>query len=137
MDGKFKLIIAGSRTFWDYDYLVLVANHNLKNITTPIEIVSGTAQGADILGERYAKSQRLPIKQFPADWVKFGRKAGYIRNRQMAEYADALLCFWNCTSRGTRSMIQLGFEYGLKVKVYDTKLKIAIDTQDKKYGIHG
>jgi hypothetical protein len=112
-----KVIIAGSRTFNDYELLKRVCNETLTTIT---EIVSGTANGADKLGERYAKEKGYSIKQFPADWNKHGKSAGYIRNKQMAEYADALIAFWDGKSKGTKHMIDLAKYHKIKVKIINT-----------------
>ena len=110
-----KIIIAGSRAFDDYGKLCEVCDFKLSR-QTDIEIVSGTANGADKLGEKYAKEKGYSLKQFPADW-SIGKSAGYIRNKQMAEYADALICFWDGTSRGSKHMIDLAKEQGLKVHI--------------------
>jgi hypothetical protein len=110
-----KVIIAGSRDFDDYELLRKYCDHVLQN-QTEIEIVSGTARGADQLGERYAKERGYPVKQFPADWNK-GKSAGYIRNEEMAKYGDALIAFWNGMSKGTEHMINLAKQYNLKIKI--------------------
>lgn len=110
-----KIIIAGSRNFVDYDLLVEKCDKAFS-LQSDIEIVSGTAYGADMLGERYAKEKNYNIKRFPADW-SLGKGAGYIRNKAMSEYADALIAFWDGKSRGTKHMIDLATEKGLKVKV--------------------
>jgi len=99
-----KIIIAGGRDFKDYDQLCQICDHILPQFND-VEIVSGTANGADKLGELYAKSNGYPVKEFPADWAAFGNRAGIIRNRKMAEYADGLIAFWDNSSRGTRNMI--------------------------------
>ena len=112
-----KVIIAGSRNFNDYNLLVEKCNSILTNISDNIEIVSGTAIGADQLGERYGKEKGYNIKQFPANWDEFGKKAGYIRNEQMAMYADALIAFWDGESKGTKHMIDLGKKRGLKIRI--------------------
>ena len=117
-----KVIIAGGREFSDYSLLSSVCDHMLQNYAPrDIEIVSGTANGADKLGERYAKENNCKIKQFPADW-SLGKQAGYIRNKQMAEYADCLIAFWDGKSKGTKHMIDLAEKQGLKVKIvrYDS-----------------
>ena len=111
-----KVIIAGSRTFNDYEKLRDVCDNLLQN-QTEIEIVSGTANGADVLGEKYAKYKGYPVKRFVADWNKFGKSAGYRRNEAMAQYADALICFWNKKSKGSEHMINLAKQYGLKVRI--------------------
>ena len=111
-----KIIIAGGRDFKDYDLLCRKADYYLSR-QTEIEIVSGTASGADKLGERYANERGYPIKRFPADWGGLGKKAGYIRNEEMAIYADALIAFWNERSKGTKHMIDLAELHKLKVRV--------------------
>lgn len=97
-----KTIIAGSRGFNDYDLLCQTCDD--IEIT---EVVSGTARGADKLGERYARERNIPVKQFPADWDNLGKRAGYIRNSDMAKYADACVVFWDGVSKGTAHMIVL------------------------------
>jgi len=111
-----KVIIAGGRDFKDYNLLCQKADYYLSR-QSEIEIVSGCARGADKLGERYADERGYPIKRFPADWGTFGKKAGYLRNEEMAQYADALIAFWNENSKGTKHMIDLAEIYKLKVRV--------------------
>lgn len=113
----FRVIIAGTRTFTDYSLLCRYADFKLSNITDKIEIISGGARGADSLGERYAKERGYSLKIFPADWDRLGKRAGFVRNRQMAKNADALIAFWDGKSPGTASMIQLAQDYKLKVAV--------------------
>ncbi|KPE51242.1 DUF2493 domain-containing protein [Chryseobacterium indologenes] len=111
----FKVIIAGTRTFEDYSFLKERCDYYLQNYQE-IEIISGGARGADLLGERYAVENGYNISRFPANW-DLGPKAGPIRNREMAEYADALIAFWDSKSKGTLSMINIAKELGLKVKI--------------------
>jgi hypothetical protein len=108
-------VIAGSRNFTDYKKLCKICDHLLQ-YQTDIEIVSGTARGADRLGEQYAKERGYAIKQFPADWKKHGKAGGPIRNQQMANYADALIAFWDGKSRGAKNMIELAKRSNLTVK---------------------
>ena len=103
-----KIIIAGSREFDDYQMLHdklkhLTRNHN----NTELEIVSGTARGADQLGERYAEQYDIKLTKFPADWTQFGKSAGYKRNTQMAHYADVAVVFQVNNSRGSQHMIDI------------------------------
>ena len=67
---KFKVIIAWSRTFKRYDLLKLKLNRILANVVDEIVIISGTAKGADKLGEKYANEMGYEIMLFPADWDK-------------------------------------------------------------------
>jgi hypothetical protein len=114
-----KVIIAGSRNFNDYNSLCDFCDKILVNkIDSEIEIVSGTAMGADSLGERYAIDRGYKLIKFPADWDKYGKAAGYKRNSQMAEYADGLIAFWDGISKGTKHMIDLANKKELKVRVF-------------------
>jgi hypothetical protein len=113
----FKVIVAGGRDFTDYNLLKETMDHLLQNRLSNVEIVSGTARGADELGERYAIEKGLPIHRKPADWDRYGKSAGYRRNVEMAKYADACVCFWNGKSRGTKHMIDLATKEGLKLKI--------------------
>ena len=100
-----KVIVAGCRDFKDYDLLKEKLNHYRNYTGKMYELVSGGAQGADFLGEKYALENGIPIKHFPADWDKHGRAAGPIRNQQMADYADVLIAVWDGQSKGTKNMI--------------------------------
>lgn len=114
----YKVIIAGGREFDNYEQLKEACDYYLQNKTKEgIEIVSGGATGADALGERYAEERGYPITKFPADWGKHGRAAGPIRNKEMANYANALVAFWDGQSKGTKSMIELAREGWLDVRV--------------------
>ncbi len=88
------------------------------------EVVSGTARGADLAGETWAIMDDVPIKRFPADWDTYGKRAGYLRNEQMAEYADALVAVWDGVSRGTNHMIEAAKVAGLKVSIWYFEPKI-------------
>ncbi len=118
----FKVIVAGSRNFHDYTLLSKTLDQLLQN-KTDIEIVSGTAAGADVLGEKYAQEKGLALKKFPADWNKFGRAAGYKRNEEMAKYADACVVFWDGESRGTMHMRDLANRYKLALRTVMFKEK--------------
>ena len=113
----FKVIIAGGRDFNDYDLLKVKMNRILSNITDEIVVISGTARGADSLGEKYATEMGYKLEQYPANWNKYGKRAGYLRNKQMADVAHACVCFWDSKSKGTKHMIDLANEKKLKLRV--------------------
>ena len=117
-DMSFKCIIAGSRSFQDYEMLKERCDLLLKyKAEKSIEIISGTAHGADALGERYAIERGYKLIRMPANWEQEGRSAGYKRNVAMAEKADALIAFWDGKSRGTEHMIRIAKDRGLQVRV--------------------
>ena len=109
-----KTIIAGSRNIIDYHQVTKAVEESGFQIT---EVVSGGANGVDKLGEHLAKASLLHCKVFAADWNKYGKRAGYVRNSQMAEYAEALIAVWDGKSRGTDHMIRTAKTQGLKVFV--------------------
>ena len=117
-----KVIIAGSREFKDYELLKKVCDEHLEG-TDEFVIISGTARGADKLGEDYAIERGQSILRFPADWDKYGKSAGYKRNEEMAKVADMLIAFWDGESRGTKHMIDLATKYKLKTLVWQTSTK--------------
>lgn len=109
-----KVIIAGTRTFNDYQLLC----NTIKELNINIdEIVCGGAKGADALGEKYAKENNISIKYFLADWDKYGKRAGPIRNHQMGDYADYLIAFWDKKSKGALDMINYMQQIGKHGKV--------------------
>lgn len=121
--NKFKVIIAGSRDYTDYAHLAESCLFFLKDKAwEDIEIVSGCARGADRLGEKFADEFGFPVALFPADWEQHGKTAGFRRNEQMAQYADALIAFPLGESRGTRDMIRRARAHGLAVR-YGTNRK--------------
>lgn len=121
-----KVIIAGSRDIQDYSLIDKATHESGFSIS---EVVSGEANGVDKLGESWAGNNSIPVKPFPAKWQDFsepchikmnsyGRKynalAGHRRNKEMADYADALICIHN-NSRGSRDMIDIMRKLGKPV----------------------
>lgn len=102
---EFRLVVAGSRDFDDYALLSAELDKLLAGKTN-ITIVSGTARGADRLGERYAAEHNLRIERFPAEWEKYHKGAGPIRNAKMVQSADAVIVFWDNESSGTKNIIE-------------------------------
>ena len=114
----YRVIVAGGRGFNDYQKLERHLNCFFSEWQSPdYSIVSGAANGADKLGERYAKENNYQLTRFPAQWKKYGRSAGYRRNEVMAVNADALVAFWDGQSRGTKHMIDTAKSKGLNVKI--------------------
>jgi predicted Rossmann fold nucleotide-binding protein DprA/Smf involved in DNA uptake len=115
-----KTIIAGTRSMTE---LAVVAEAVLASGFPITEVVSGGAPGIDSLGERWAEKNGIPVTRFQADWKRYGRRAGPIRNTEMAGYADAVIAVWDGRSRGTRNIIQLARRKGLRVYVHRLDLE--------------
>ncbi|MBR5591495.1 MAG: DUF2493 domain-containing protein [Kiritimatiellae bacterium] len=106
MNRVVKLAIVGSRTFTDYDK---VKETVLKLFDQEVlaEIVSGGATGADSLAEQLADELGLSLTVFSAEWQRYGRSAGPVRNRKIVKYADFVLAFAAATSRGTANTVSI------------------------------
>lgn len=121
--GDVRIIVAGSRTFSDYPLLTQTISSYLKDKSSnrEIQFISGTARGADFLGEQFARENGYEVRRFPAQWDIYGKSAGYRRNAEMAKYAakgnGILFAFWDGESRGTMHMINLAKSEGLEVHV--------------------
>lgn len=124
-----RLIVAGGRDFTNKQVLTAALDAIIPELfeTTGLDrlrIISGNARGADKCGEDYAIDNSIPLFMFPADWNMYGKRAGYIRNVKMAEFAKAdgnigaLVAFWDGKSKGTKHMIDIARERGLTVYVF-------------------
>lgn len=109
-----KLAIIGSRSFKDYNKLCIEVN-KLREIEEITTIVSGGANGADLLGKKYAQDCYLDYKEYPAEWDKYGKSAGFRRNVDIVNNSDIVLAFWDGKSRGTKHSIDLATKSGKKV----------------------
>lgn len=104
--NNMKTIIAGSRDGFTYQDLCLAMDAcGFSDKIT--EVVSGTARGSDLFGEKWAHEHGLPVTRFPAKWEEHGKAAGHIRNAEMAKYADAAVILWDGVSKGTEGMIKI------------------------------
>lgn len=120
----FRIIVAGSRDIpTNKDYLREYFNRldALSKSKSNIEVVSGTARGGDRVGENWAYARDHKLVKFPADWQYHGLSAGYKRNEEMAEYADALVAIWDRKSKGTKHMINIAKREGLAVRIISTQ----------------
>lgn len=110
-----RTIIAGSReASWDQ---VVAAIDQCPWKAQISLVVSGTAKGADYFGEVWANTHNVPIQRFPADWNKYGKRAGVVRNSLMADNADALIAIWVNESSGTKNMIETAKKKGLTAHI--------------------
>ena len=122
-----KVIIAGSRSI--IPKYREITNALIKANVHVTEVVSGCAQGVDTVAIGWGYAEHITVKKFPADWNKYGKKAGILRNIEMGDYADLLLVFWDGKSRGTSHMIDYMNKLGKPVicvmkkdDVYDSSM---------------
>ena len=135
MIRELRIIVAGSREFNDYDllrntlidYLEVMDDTDVVDNPSQVKFISGTAKGADTLGEQFAYTYEYEVKRFVPDWNTYGKSAGYRRNTEMAKYASeaygVLFAVWDGQSRGPKHMIDLAKRYGLEVHVVNYKEK--------------
>ena len=115
-----KLAVIGSRDFNDYATLVKFIDQLRKeyNIT---HIVSGGANGADKLSEKYARENNIPIEIYRPDWERFGKSAGYIRNTDIWNHSDMGVAFWDGESKGTSHSFKIAKSQGKKLFIFNSK----------------
>lgn len=111
------LAVVGSRTFQNYTWLeeCLEAAFRRGEISL---IISGGARGADSLAIRFARSHGIPFEVISADWERWGRRAGPIRNSELIRRADAVAAFWDGVSRGTLDSIAKARHSGRALVVF-------------------
>lgn len=117
----FFCLVVGSRSFSDFSLMKKKLDVFLQN-QSKIVIVSGGANGADSLAEQYAKEMEYSAIVFPADWNKYGKSAGYVRNKQMHEFIAnfpkrGCVAFWDGKSKGTQHNFKLAEEYSTPLKI--------------------
>lgn len=124
-----KVIIAGSRSilrigYSEFNEIISVCPYEIT------EVVCGGAKGIDKIGEQWAQRKGIPIIYFLPDWNKHKKAAGFVRNKQMVDYADVLIAIWNGKSPGTAHTIKEAKKKGLK-----TFVKIIGLEDDERIGI--
>lgn len=121
-----RIIVAGSRGFYDYDFFSTQMKEIIAEIKGNFIFYSGMAStGADKLIVDFCKNEGYLYHPYPADWDRFGKGAGYVRNNIMASTATWLIAFHDGKSNGTAHMIKVAKENGLRIMV------INIDKIDK------
>lgn len=121
-----KLAIVGSRAFSNYGLLEKEVDKFIAENKFVVDlIVSGGAKGPDSYAEIYALRNNIPTKVFIPNWDKLGKSAGYKRNIQIIDNCDAVIAFWDGTSKGTKHSIDIATEKNKIIKVINmTTLKI-------------
>ncbi len=100
-----KVIVCGGRDYDDYDTVCEVMNtvQKQRGFTT---VVQGGARGADMLGKRWALENNYPYEEYTADWAKYGKAAGVLRNQEMLEESGAQIVIAFPGGTGTYDMIK-------------------------------
>ena len=117
----FHCLIVGSRGYTDYDAFKAKCDALLAD-KTDIEIVSGGASGTDAMAERYARELGYSLQIFPAEWSRYGKRTGYVRNREMHAYISTfpergVIAFWDGQSKGTAQSFALAKELDNPIRI--------------------
>lgn len=117
-----KVIVAGSRDvllYYEDGEVYRLIGKGLNEIGVKTEdiscILSGACRGVDRLGERWARYKYIHVERYPADWDRYGRAAGPIRNQQMVDLADALIVIRFPESRGSKDILNRAKKKGIPV----------------------
>lgn len=108
-----NIAIVGSREYAKLD----AVRQYVSKLPDDVVVISGGARGVDSVAEAAAKRRGLEVKIFPAFWGQYGKRAGFMRNKQIVAAADRVVAFWDGLSPGTLSTIQLATEAGKPVEV--------------------
>lgn len=123
-----KIIIAGSRCITDRLPVLIAFRRYRRKRSAITAIISGTAKGPDRHGEWIAERDGIEVIRMPADWNgPHGKRAGFVRNQDMANIADGAVIVWDGVSSGTRSMIAICRRMRLDYEVYDLRGMRRID----------
>jgi len=112
------MAIIGSRTFTDYHFMREKIQALLDQLPGVERIISGGAKGADSLSERIAKDFGLDHKHISAEWSKYGRAAGPLRNQKIILEADVVAAFPIGESKGTQDGTRKAKAAGKQVFIY-------------------
>lgn len=118
MSNTYHLMVAGSRDFSQYPTMKKFLDYIFSFIEINKEIVEGGARGADTYARVYAENRGISYREFPAQWGSLGKRAGYVRNREMVSYIAkfehrCIVCFWDGQSKGTAQNFDLAEEFGV------------------------
>ena len=128
-----KLLIAGSRGYNNYvDFCIKMMKIMKKIDKSQVTIIKGGARGADRMARRYANDHDIPCITMLADWDKYGKQAGMLRNKEMADKCTHAVIFWDGNSPGTKHMISLLKEKGIKHVIMRITNNASSETENHK-----
>jgi hypothetical protein len=121
----YRVLITGSRSWDDAETIenALIDVFKKSRCALPdITVVHGTAPGADELAGMIADWLGMTVEEHPADWERWGRRAGFLRNKEMVDAgANVCLAFWDGVSKGTEMTMKLAMKAGIDLTMYGAK----------------
>jgi hypothetical protein len=109
-----RVLVCGGRDFNNYD---LLNDTLLSRVPATATIIQGGARGADRQAAHWARENDRSVEEYPADWEKYGKRAGYLRNKQMLEEGKPDLVIAFPGGKGTDMMIKLAVDAGVPVEI--------------------
>jgi hypothetical protein len=109
-----RLAVVGSRDFPDLDWV----SYEVSQLLADTILISGGARGVDSVAEDAARAVGLTVRVYKPDWKKYGKGAGFIRNKQIVDDCDELWAFWDGRSKGTKHSIDLALKADKPVTIY-------------------
>ena len=112
-----KIVIGGCRYYENYEEAKIFIDFCLEQIgdESRVTVISGGSSGADAIGECYASEKGFAVERYSAEWKRYGRAAGPLRNKEMIKACDLVICFWDGRSKGTGNLIDGAKKEGKKV----------------------
>lgn len=112
-----RILVCGGRDFDRYGYMSVKLWDILDTLETDdITFIQGGAKGADFLARAFSVTEEFPYEEYPADWKKYGKGAGHIRNQQMIDEGKPDLVVAFPGGRGTADMVKRAKDAGIKVE---------------------
>lgn len=114
------IIVAGSRSWNDYIVFcsLLEKAINMLSISNYVIVSGDASRGADAMAIKWATDNNINWLPFPADWNNLGKRAGFVRNSEMAEVATHLIAFWDGESNGTKNMVSLALDKEIPTLIF-------------------
>lgn len=135
--GMKKLLVAGSRTFqrWPQGFVDGTIERAIESMdfVKPYVLIHGGARGVDLMAGRWAASRSIDCEVFPAQWDLFGKSAGYRRNAEMVDAADAVIVIWDGQSKGTRHTMNLAMDANSRKSFGLPFVFVSVDAEDVNY----
>ena len=116
------VLFCGERAFTEKE----IIDHTLRELASQekqLHLITGGARGADRIAAECARARGILVTEYPADWARYGKAAGPIRNAQMLNEGhprEVFAFFLNRKkSRGTNHMVSLALKQGCVVHIYE------------------
>lgn len=113
-----KITIGGCRDYNDYETFCSFAEECInEHSANDITVLSGHCSGVDMMAERFANEKGYSLEIHPAQWNRYGKAAGPIRNKIMVEKSDLVIAYWDYKSKGTRDLIECAEKLNKPIKI--------------------